>query len=104
LGKEQSISEICRWIKGESSHWINKNIVRPGDFAWQDDYFAVSIGESQVDAVVGYIRNQERHHAKTSFTKEVDVFMQKYGFQSHSSHPFHPSAEADGNEIKAFLR
>ena len=50
-------------------------------FQWQDEYFAVSVSESQVDTVRNYIRNQEDHHKKKSFKEEYDEFIQKYGFQ-----------------------
>ena len=37
LRKEQTISKIAQLIKGESSHWINKNNLMTGKFIWQDD-------------------------------------------------------------------
>ncbi len=80
LGKDQSISKVAQLIKGESSFWINKNKLTPGQFAWQDDYFAVSVSESQVQQVANYIKKQEDHHAKRSFTQEVHEFMTKYGW------------------------
>ena len=80
LGKEQSISKVAQLIKGESSFWINKNELTGKKFMWQDDYFAVSVSESQVKQVVNYIQNQELHHAKKSFAEEVDEFMKKYGW------------------------
>ena len=80
LGKEQTISNISQLIKGESSFWINKNKLTSTKFMWQDDYFAVSVSESQVGQVVRYIKNQEAHHAKKSFAVEVDEFMTKYGW------------------------
>ncbi len=49
-------------------------------FGWQDDYFAVSVSESQVETVVAYIKNQEKHHATKSFEQEVNEFMNKYGW------------------------
>jgi putative transposase len=58
-----------------------KNNFLAGKFSWQDDYFAVSISESQVAAIVGYIKNQETHHLKKSFTEEVDEFMKKYNWE-----------------------
>lgn len=82
LGKDQNIAKISQLIKGESSFWINKNNFVQGSFAWQDDYFAVSISESQIDAVVNYIKNQEIHHKKKSFESEVNDFMSKYGWQN----------------------
>ena len=81
LGKDQSISKITQLIKGESSFWINKHNPTPEKFSWQDDYFAVSVSESQVETVVNYIKNQEKHHSKKSFDEEVEEFMTKYGWQ-----------------------
>jgi putative transposase len=66
LGKDQTISKIVQLIKGESSFWINNNIVSE-KVSWQDDYYAVSVSESQVKKVINYIKNQEVHHSKKSF-------------------------------------
>jgi putative transposase len=82
LGKNQNIANISQLIKGESSFWINKNNFTTEKFSWQDDYFAVSISESQVQTVINYIKNQEIHHSKKSFSEEIDEFMTKYGWQA----------------------
>lgn len=74
LGREQNIAKVAQLIKGESAFWINKNSLTPTKFIWQDDYYAISVSESNVDKVVNYIRNQEIHHAKKSFTDEVRIF------------------------------
>ena len=68
-------------IKGESSHWINQNQLVSEKFMWQDDYYAVSVSESQVERVAAYINNQERHHSKRSFDEELDELIKKYGFK-----------------------
>ncbi|MFN3487901.1 MAG: IS200/IS605 family transposase [Emticicia sp.] len=81
LGKDQTIAQVAKLIKGESSFWINKQQLTAQKFSWQDDYFAVSVSESQVEKVVNYIKNQEQHHAKKSFDEEVEEFMEKYGWQ-----------------------
>jgi putative transposase len=81
LGKDQSISTVAKLIKGESSFWINKQQLTAQKFTWQDDYFAVSVSESQVEKVVNYIKNQEKHHSKKTFDEEVEEFMEKYGWQ-----------------------
>lgn len=82
LGIEQTMSNIMNLLKGESSHWINKNkICNPG-FKWQNDYFAVSVSESIVERVREYIRNQEAHHRKKTFKEEYDEFIRLYGFMS----------------------
>lgn len=68
-------------IKGESSFWINKNQLTKEKFEWQDEYFAVSVSESQLYRVRNYIKNQEQHHRKKTFQEEYDEFIAKYGFQ-----------------------
>ena len=81
LGKDQNIAKVSQLIKGESSFWINKSNLISEKFAWQDDYFAVSVSESQVETVINYIKNQEKHHLKKSFDDEVTEFLEKYGWE-----------------------
>jgi REP element-mobilizing transposase RayT len=81
LNKDQTISQVLKLIKGESSFWINKNKIVLGKFTWQDDYWAVSVSEGHIAAIKEYIVRQEEHHRKKSFTEEVDEFMKKYGWQ-----------------------
>ena len=83
LSRDMSIGETLQLIKGESSHWINKQQLITGQFRWQDDYWAVSVSESHVEAVKKYIQNQEEHHKKKTFEQEVDQFMKKYGWSWH---------------------
>jgi hypothetical protein len=40
-------------------------------FEWADEYFAVSISESQLDKVREYIKNQEEHHQKKPGKKNI---------------------------------
>jgi putative transposase len=80
LGREQCISKIAQLVKGESSNWINKNNLTAQKFAWQDDYWAVSVSESHIAIVRNYIQTQEEHHRNKSFNEEVEEFMKKYGW------------------------
>ncbi len=79
LGREQSISKVAQLIKGESSNWINKNDLTKTKFIWQDDYWAVS--ESHLKSVREYIKSQEEHHKKVTFSQEIEIFMNKYGWK-----------------------
>lgn len=81
LGKDQTIAKVSQLIKGESSFWINKNSLTIEKFSWPGDYFAVSVSESQVQTVINYIGNQEKHHSKKTFNEEVEEFMTKYGWE-----------------------
>ena len=55
LGTTQSISEIVKLLKGESSHWINQNKLTRSKFVWQHEYFAVGVCESILDKTRDYI-------------------------------------------------
>ena len=68
-------------IKGESSHWLNQNQLTKEKFAWQDEYFAVSVSESMIENVRNYIKNQEKHHQKKTFVEEYQEFIEKYNFE-----------------------
>ncbi len=80
LGAKKSVSEVAGLLKGESSHWINKEKMLNGKFGWQDEYFAISVSESIVPKVRKYIRNQEEHHRAKPFSEEYIKFLKKYGF------------------------
>lgn len=83
LGVDQTIQKVMQMIKGESSFWINKNKLTTEKFGWQDEYFAVSVSESQIDRVRNYIKHQEEHHSKKTFQQEYDEFISKYGFERY---------------------
>ena len=70
------IGELIGDIKRESSKWMKKNGV--DKFYWQRGYGAFSIGESQVPAVSGYIRDQKEHHRKRTFHDEFRSLCKKY--------------------------
>lgn len=80
LEKDQTISKVAQLIKGESSFWINQNRLTDSKFIWQDDYWAVGVSDSHVEAVRKYIHNQEAHHSKKPFSEEVNEFIEKYGW------------------------
>jgi putative transposase len=68
-------------IKGESSHWVNKNKLTRRKFVWQDDdYFGVSVSPDVLDKVRKYIANQEEHHKTKSFDDEFNDFLRRASF------------------------
>ncbi len=81
LGADQTIGKVVQLIKGESSHWINKNNLLRAKFEWQDDYIAVSVSKSILDRVKKYIKNQEEHNRIKSFSEEIEESRIKYGFE-----------------------
>lgn len=83
LRNDQTISKVMQLIKGESSFWINHQKLLKTKFQWQDEYFAVSVSESNVATVKNYIKGQEEHHKKKTIMQEYEEFIQNYGFQVH---------------------
>jgi REP element-mobilizing transposase RayT len=79
LGSDQTIAKIAQLLKGESSHWLNKSGLLQGRFEWQEEYFAVSVGESSVQTVRKYIQSQEEHHRRRSFAEEYNEFLGMHG-------------------------
>ncbi|KAA6301395.1 MAG: hypothetical protein EZS26_002484 [Candidatus Ordinivivax streblomastigis] len=80
LGKQQSIADVVHSIKGEASFWANKQQLFRHKLQWQDDYWAVSVSESQVSRVRNYIVLQQRHHQRKTFADEETEFLEKYGW------------------------
>lgn len=82
LSADQNIATVMNLLKGESSFWANKNLKWAEKFGWQDEYFAVSVSQSQLEVVNNYITNQEDHHRRKTFQEEYDEFINSYEFVS----------------------
>ena len=79
LPADQSIAQIAKNLKGESSNWINDNNILSGKFRWQRGYGAFSVSASQLDIVKRYVNNQDEHHRRKSFKEEYEEWAKKYG-------------------------
>lgn len=88
LNPSQSISDLMRVIKSESSSWINKEQFTPQPFRWQEGFGAFSYSKSQVNDVVRYIGNQQEHHKKISFLDEYRLMLDKFGIEYEVKHLF----------------
>ncbi|MDX1363622.1 IS200/IS605 family transposase [Arenibacter latericius] len=65
-----NLSHLVRDIKSDSSKWINKNGYLDEKFLWQGGFGAFSVGQSQLQRVINYIKNQESHHTGKTFRQE----------------------------------
>ena len=90
LNPNQSISEMMRLVKGESSEWINLNQFTKSKFFWQEGYGAFSHSKSQIDSVVKYIHNQQEHHKKFSFIDEYKKMLNDFGIEFDERYIFTP--------------
>src|SRR5690606_21753566 len=66
----QSLSDLMKQLKQDSSKWINTNGFADGKFSWQAGYGAFSYSKSDVPRIIKYIANQEEHHKIKSFDEE----------------------------------
>ena len=73
-----SVAKSVQPLKGNSSKWIHDTFKEHWAFEWQEGYGAFSIGKSQVDVTVAYIRNQPEHHRKISFQEEFLALVKKH--------------------------
>jgi putative transposase len=67
LSKAVTLVELMMNLKRDASKWIKQSQPGLGDFAWQDGYFAFSIGESGVGPLRKYIAGQKEHHARIDY-------------------------------------
>ena len=81
LNPKQSISELMRLVKGDSSEFVNKERFTPRKFHWQEGYGAFSHSHAQIDTIVKYIRNQKEHHAKKKFSDEYLKLLNDFGIE-----------------------
>ena len=71
------ISNLVEEIKTSSNVWIKQNKLSNFHFEWQKGYGAFSHSRAQIDTVVNYVLNQEKHHKKKSFKEEYLEILRK---------------------------
>ncbi len=77
LSRTITQADVVEEVKKSSSKWMKTEGGVP-TFSWQAGYGAFSIGESQADAVIHYVQNQEGHHRKVTFQEEYRKFLERY--------------------------
>ena len=79
LNPDISLSMAVQLLKGESSHWINKNKLTRLRFGWAVDYYGGSVCHSHLDSVRNYIRNQQEHHKIQTWVEENESLVNEMG-------------------------
>ena len=88
LKPDIALSDLVRDIKANSSKFINKKNWFMGKFNWQEGFGAFSYSRSQLNRVIKYIENQEKHHKKKSFKEEYLELLQKFGVEYKDKYLF----------------
>jgi len=78
LRPDSSLSDLVRDVKAGSSKFINEKHWLAGRFSWQEGFGAFSYSRSQLGAVIRYIENQQKHHARKSFREEYVELLEKF--------------------------
>ena len=90
LRPAQSISDLLQDIKGNSLKWINEKKFIKGKFSWQEGYGAFSYRKSDIPQIINYIRNQQEHHRKKSFTEEYLELLKEFNIDYDERYIFKP--------------
>jgi putative transposase len=86
LAPSMSLVDFVRTVKTNSSRWIHETFPKLADFAWQDGYAAFTVSHSGLEKVVAYIKDQNKHHKRTTFEEEMEHFFQRHGVEYDKRH------------------
>src|SRR5262245_51143824 len=78
LHRTEALSSVVMHVKKGTSRWLKEQSPDYRDFDWQEGYGAFSIGRSQRDSLIDYIRNQQRRHVRLSFQDEFRKLLTIY--------------------------
>lgn len=78
LKPSMALSDLVRYVKNNSTNFINDNHWVKGKFCWQEGYGAFSYSHSQIAYVYNYILNQEKHHNEQKFQDEYLEFLKQF--------------------------
>lgn len=67
-----ALSKFIGQVKGNSSHFVNHEVMPGYTFAWQEKYGVVSFGERHLGWVVQYALNQRQHHEAGTIVAQLE--------------------------------
>jgi len=79
LARVVTIADIVQEVKTSTSKWIKTKGREHRNFHWQRGYGAFSIGQSNMESLKRYIRQQKEHHKRITFQDEYRKFLNVYG-------------------------
>lgn len=77
----QSLSDLMKQVKQDSSKWINTKGFVHGKFSWQAGFGAFSYSKSELPNVINYIKNQELHHKAITFQDEYLQLLKEFNIE-----------------------
>jgi REP element-mobilizing transposase RayT len=79
MSKHVAPVRILEIVKKQSSKWMKEQGPGLERFYWQTGYGLYSVSPSNFDRLLGYIRNQDRHHERMTFQQEFRALLRKHG-------------------------
>jgi putative transposase len=74
------VPDLIEKVKPVTTKWMNRTFPELNSrFRWQAGYGAFSVGKSNMQEVINYIKNQEEHHKKISYQEEFIGFLEAHG-------------------------
>ncbi|MBN2209374.1 MAG: IS200/IS605 family transposase [Candidatus Coatesbacteria bacterium] len=77
----ERLADLVRDVKASTSLWIRNSDVLPDFVGWQDGYGAFTHSKAEMDALVEYIKDQQKHHERLSFREELEALLKKAGIE-----------------------
>jgi REP element-mobilizing transposase RayT len=87
---DSNLSDLVGDIKSGSTNFINRSRWIRGRFNWQQGFGAFSYSRSQLNDVIRYVQNQQRHHQKRSFRDEYLSLLKKFNVSYDERYIFKP--------------
>jgi REP element-mobilizing transposase RayT len=88
LRPTQSLSNLMKQVKQDSSKWINNKGFVNGKFSWQSGFGAFSYSKSELPNVIHYIKNQELHHKSKTFQEEYLELLKEFNIEFNENYIF----------------
>jgi hypothetical protein len=98
----QSIGDLMRDVKSNSSRMINESRAANRKFSWQDGYAVISHSHSERSKVISYIENQQEHHRKRSFREEVIAILDRFEIEYDLKYLWEEFWEPDEEMFRPF--
>lgn len=81
LARVVTVAYLVEDLKTSTSKWIKTKEHEFRNFHWQRGYGAFSIGQSNLEILKRYLRNQKAHHQRLTFQDEYRKFLTSYGVE-----------------------
>ena len=85
-GRRISQAAWIKEIKRVSSRWLKTQDRAMDDFRWQDGYAVFSVSPSNLERVRAHVADQERHHARFDYPRELVTLLKRHGVEWDERH------------------